>query len=995
MTPSASEEEQDKEGLETTMPAASEQKQEIEEKELTMAPAASGVQHIASKEEEDQDATQVKEVLELLQSLLELCTALQEAAGPHRVTGEDERRILAFLEVELRYTVMSLKSRAPASYYNQADDRMLRWLKELGWAASGVKYDLERAYPRRHTLLRRARHCFGRSKSLLLYKLFHEALRFYKRAEHPCRYSHLLLSNTDPGLPTPPQQAAKPDGLPLVGIDRPTKKLLRWLIPREETNKSLRVMSIVGPAGIGKTTLAMELHNQLRCQTIRGHNYFEYNVMAQVSRRTNRMKLLLQEILSKISDLSDQPEDMTMDLLVSQISECLQDKRYFICIDDMWEKSDWEEIKGAFPNNNPSRISITTQVRSIAWSCCSDSDGFVHEMKPLNEVDSERLLAKAFGSVDACPPHNFQLVCDEILRRCEGMPSFITGMADWLKEQWQREDELQLQTSAFYIVEQVPRLPKRFEQALSPAYHELPYELRLLALHIGMFPYGYLFEKDRLTMRWLCEGLIEWLDEECFLKLVDRNVITRVAGNCGHNANDLEASRCQVNPFVRQFLATKSAEIGFVFSSATLNLAVAPTTGHGNNGCVQMFFLRYLSIRKTRVSKLPLEIKELRSLELLDLSYTQISELPFEVFNLPLMTLDLRGTPINQLPKQVMGLRGTLRALLLGGEGIINSIDTATRVPHDIQGFTLLRTLATIDLSEHPASFIKALGNPSDLRELGITWSFHQSTDRDYRDALLSSIKMWRRLESLTIHCGLGCSMEFLGSLINPPRYLEKFKVTAGRFAAVPKWIEVLNSLSFLQITVCRLGGDDLKILTDLPKLQFLILGLDFIPGEAIQIGNEGFSKLKRLSIDCPLPWLTFKTGAMRNLEYLQLEFCACPVNQTAVPSGISNLQSLTEVALCYNSWYINSPSVKMIVKAMRNAVAEHPYPIDLFINGFQDHHVQAADEEAVSAARTQIGTDAVTGDASQAVDEGTVRTTAAIQTQCEIEAEGEIQLAA
>ncbi|CAD6256286.1 unnamed protein product [Miscanthus lutarioriparius] len=93
--------------------------------------------------------------------------------------------------------------------------------------------------------------------------------------------------------------------------------------------------------------------------------------------------------------------------------------------------------------------------------------------------------------------------------------------------------------------------------------------------------------------------------------------------------------------------------------------------------------------------------------------------------------------------------------------------------------------------------------------------------------------------------------MEFLGSIEKSlaPRWLKQFMVTAGRFASVPPWIHGLSFLSFVQITVCnkQTTTDELKILGALPKLQCLILGLDFIPGHAIVIGNEGFRKLQRL----------------------------------------------------------------------------------------------------------------------------------------------------
>jgi hypothetical protein len=133
--------------------------------------------------------------------------------------------------------------------------------------------------------------------------------------------------------------------------------------------------------------------------------------------------------------------------------------------------------------------------------------------------------------------------------------------------------------------------------------------------------------------------------------------------------------------------------------------------------------------------------------------------------------------------------------------------------------------------------------------------------------------------------------MEFLGSLSDMPGFFDKFKVTLGRFAGVPQWFHGLKYLSFVQIIVCKQGARDLEILRDLPKLKCLILGLDFIPREAIVIGNEGFHELQRFSIDCPVPRLTFESEAMPKLTYLQLDFCASPTSPISVPSGCPVVQ--------------------------------------------------------------------------------------------------------
>jgi len=116
---------------------------------------------------------------------------------------------------------------------------------------------------------------------------------------------------------------------------------------------------------------------------------------------------------------------------------------------------------------------------------------------------------------------------------------------------------------------------------------------------MSMFPYGYKFEKDRLILKWIDEGFFVLADnvikleaERLFSELVDSNVITCVASNCKHKQDEAEACQWQINHFMHQFLASKSAEMGFVFTTTTLNLlaesAAATTTECGNQTSSRM-----------------------------------------------------------------------------------------------------------------------------------------------------------------------------------------------------------------------------------------------------------------------------------------------------------------------------------------------------------------------------------------------------------------------
>lgn len=416
--------------------------------------------------------------------------------------------------------------------------------------------------------------------------------------------------------------------------------------------------------------------------------------------------------------------------------------RYLIVIDDLWKESNWDVISSAFPHNNcGSRIIVTTRIRSVAWYTCS-SNGLMHEVKPLNELDSQMLLLQSvFGSKNGSWPDNLKQSRDEILRCCQGIPFFIFGMADWLREQ-EEFQQFYSNGSLDCLVEDVPQFPrllKHFEQTLYPTYDDLPYCLKVLLLYMSMFPEGYMFNKDSLSRKWIAKGLSCLYEEAeaCFSMLIDRNVVMREINIWECTTQVEEDCHWQVNYFMLQFLAYKLDDKGFACASGIraaspeamgnkklrwlsvnqidpeleMLLSRKSNLSHFHNtrslaisGSVDLLFpldkfiylvvldlegwqcfkdedmslicsskmllLRYLSVKNTRVRKLPAKIKELRSLETLDMSHKEVSELPSEACELSrLETLDLRSTPVRQLPEQIRKMR-SMRHLLIGDYGV-------------------------------------------------------------------------------------------------------------------------------------------------------------------------------------------------------------------------------------------------------------------------------------------------------------------------------------
>ena len=106
--------------------------------------------------------------------------------------------------------------------------------------------------------------------------------------------------------------------------------------------------------------------------------------------------------------------------------------RYFIVVDDLWDTRAWDTIQFAFPPNNQwSRVMITTRNENLARSCCGNH-GCIHHMRPLSEQYSKKLFfGRIFGSEDACPSQ-LKKASSEILKKCDGLPLAIITMASML-----------------------------------------------------------------------------------------------------------------------------------------------------------------------------------------------------------------------------------------------------------------------------------------------------------------------------------------------------------------------------------------------------------------------------------------------------------------------------------------------------------------------------------------------------------------------------------
>jgi len=303
------------------------------------------------------------------------------------------------------------------------------------------------------------------------------------------------------------------------------------------------------------------------------------------------------------------------------------------------------------------------------------------------------------------------------------------------------------------------------------------------------------------------------------------------------------------------------------------------------------------------------KICEMRQLKYLSLRRSDIKMLPINISNLEyLEVLDIRETDIRKLPATVQRLQRV--AHLLAGD---KRKRIALKLTEAITKMTALKTLSGVEICT--GSGLATLENLTNVKKFTV-YKIGISTNSD-------SVLLLSAIEHLS-----SCSLEFLSidddftgfldGVLNASQALPEHLHTlglSGKLSQVPKWwIGSLHSLVKLTLSLTSLTTDTLLVLAALPQLFSLIFSLDSTKKDAsvlkilhdntlksggmIFVEAGGFTKLKLLCFAAPaLPPLSFLEGAMPVLQRIELKF-----RMVEGVYGLENLESLQQVLLTISS---------------------------------------------------------------------------------------------
>ncbi|GLT83526.1 hypothetical protein SLE2022_018120 [Rubroshorea leprosula] len=202
-----------------------------------------------------------------------------------------------------------------------------------------------------------------------------------------------------------------PDTSKVVGRQHDVSKIVN-LLTNLRNQHHLSAISIIGMAGVGKTTLARSLYNKAKEEKL-------YDEVAWVCVSEEFVeKKILSEMLEHLKH--DGGERNSMNVLVKDLAEKFKNKTFLLILDDVWNKdaSTW--------NSFCSRLSKIVSIASVVITTRNEE---VASILIENKLPMEKHVVQEL-SKDEC----WSIIEEKVLRSCPSIPSQLEDIGRAIAE---------------------------------------------------------------------------------------------------------------------------------------------------------------------------------------------------------------------------------------------------------------------------------------------------------------------------------------------------------------------------------------------------------------------------------------------------------------------------------------------------------------------------------------------------------------------------------
>ncbi|XP_012830413.1 PREDICTED: putative disease resistance protein RGA4 [Erythranthe guttata] len=501
----------------------------------------------------------------------------------------------------------------------------------------------------------------------------------------------------------------------IYGREEDAEKIVDILVNQVvNDNQEISVLPIVGIGGLGKTTLAQLVYNDQRVV-----EHFDKLIWVCVSDDFDLKTLLKAMIESGAGNASDL---LHLDALQRCLWELLNNKRYFIVLDDVWndDQENWSELRNVLAcGQSGSSILVTTRLKKVA-----DIMGTLppHYLKGLSDEHCWLLMReRAFGQEKEEFPR-LEAIGKQIVSKCAGVPLAAKALGGLLRFKRTEKEWNYVKESEIWELRQEETL---ILPALKLSYHHLPLSLRRCFAYCAVFRKDSKFRKEELIFMWMAHGCISskgvlevedvgnQICDELILRsllqyVTDASVPTLMMHDLVHDlAQSIMENKVPGTQVQRtNFRSASTRKIRQVSLPKKFLLFVKSNQPEMDMPLVLKNFLRLriLDASWTGIESLPCAVGNLKHLRQLNLSATEIRTLPDSICSLwNLQILNLNACEkLEVLPKKMRYLIN-LRHLFLG------SCESLREMPSKMGELTSLRTLSMFIVGRNRGNGIEEL----------------------------------------------------------------------------------------------------------------------------------------------------------------------------------------------------------------------------------------------------------------------------------------------